>query len=184
MYRIITLFQNLLRATRGKGARMLLLALAVLAVGGCTTTKFPIDITAITVEPKPIIGEVATVRFEFISTENEPDTHLEIDLQEGVKLVSGSLTWQGSLAANQVQSHEINICTQYEGTWRVRGSVWSVLGPDNSYTDVNGVFLEVSENAARVLSAEEYETDFKGKPGEVGSSWMTPLPELATPVCP
>ncbi len=183
MNRIVTLFQNLLRAARGKGAWVLPLALTSLLLSGCPPT-LPIEITKVTVKPAPLIGEVVTVRFEFMSTEDEPDTHLEIDLQEGVKLVSGSLTWQGSLTANQVQSHEIDICTQYEGTWRVRGSVWSVLGPDNSYTDVNGVFLEVSENAARVLSAEEYETDFKGKPGEVGSSRMTPLPELATPVCP
>ncbi len=35
MYRIITLFQNLLRAARGKGARTLLLALAVLLLTGC-----------------------------------------------------------------------------------------------------------------------------------------------------
>ena len=160
-----------------------LLGLAFFFLSACTPATFPIGITKITVEPEPLIGEVATVHFEFMSTEDEPDTTLEIVLQDGIKLVSGNLIWQGSLTANQIQAHEISICTQFEGTWRVRAFVWSEHETGGSYSDSDSVFLEVSENAARVIPSNEYEYRVKGNPGE-GLTINTPLPELPIPVCP
>ncbi len=44
--------------------------------------------------------------------------------------------------------------------------------------------IEDARERGELSVDEEYEIDFKGKPGEVGSTRMTPLPELATPVCP
>jgi hypothetical protein len=153
--------------------------LALFLLSACTPATFPIEITKITVEPKPLIGEVATVRFEFMSTENEPNTTLQIYLQDGVKLVSGNLLWQGSLNSNQVQAHEVSICTQFEGTWEVSAIVWSELATGGSYSDMDGVFLEVSENTAHILTASEYSHVVKGLPDP-----LTPLPELTSPVCP
>ena len=160
-----------------------LLGLALFLLSACIPGTFPIEITEITVEPEPLIGEVATVHFEFMSTEDEPDTTLQIYLQDGVKLVSGNLIWQGALTANQVQSHEVSICTQFEGTWRIKAIVWSEHTTGGSYSDSEGVFLEVSENAAHVVSANDYEPKSVSPPPE-GSSRMTPLPELTSPVCP
>jgi hypothetical protein len=157
--------------------------LAITVLSGCTPPTFPLEITAITVDPEPLIGETVTVRFEFMSTEDEPDTTLEVVLQDGIKLVNGSLLWQGSLTANQKESHEISICTQFEGTWRIEGFVWSKQANGGSYQDAEMVVLEVSENAARVIPSSQYEYRVKGEPGE-GLTINTPLPELLTPICP
>jgi hypothetical protein len=157
--------------------------LALFLLSACTPATFPIEITKITVEPKPLIGEVATVRFEFMSTENEPNTTLQIYLQDGVKLVSGNLLWQGSLNSNQVQAHEVSICTQFEGTWEVSAIVWSELATGGSYSDMDGVFLEVLSDVAHVISSNDYEPKSVPLPPE-GSSRITPLPELTSPVCP
>lgn len=161
----------------------ILLGLALFLLSGCIPATVPIQITEITVEPEPLIGEVATVHFEFMSTEDAPDTTLEIVLQDGIKLVSGNLIWQGSLTANQTESHEISICTQFEGTWRIEGWIWSDHPTGGSYQDGDGIFLEVSENAARVIPSSQYEPKSVPPPPE-GSSRMTPLPELTSPICP
>lgn len=154
------------------------LFLLLFCLTACPAT-LPIEITNITVKPAPLIGQVANVRFEFMSTEDEPDTTLEIVLQDGVKLVSGDLIWQGSLTANQIESHEISICTQFEGVWRIQGVLWSDLATGGSYEVAESVFLEVSDNTARVLNAYEYSDVAKGLPDP-----LTPLPELTSPICP
>jgi hypothetical protein len=38
-----------------------------------------------------------TLRVEVMSTHDEPDTTIAVQLPEGVKLVEGNLLWQGSL---------------------------------------------------------------------------------------
>jgi hypothetical protein len=113
---------------------------------------------------------------EFTSRYDEPDTTLTIVLDDAIKLVSGELVWQGSVTANQKQTHEISVCPQFSGTWRIRAFVSSQKGPDDVYGDVESVFLEVTEDAARVISAYDYEPTFVPR--------NTPLPELEAPICP
>ncbi len=158
MYRIITLFQNLLRAVRGKGARALLLALAMLAVGGCTTTRGPLIIRDVSVKPEPLIGQTATLHVEFISRRDEPEATIGIGLTPGVKLMEGELLWEGPLKANQPQSHEIEICVLYEGHWLVWLTANSDGAKDTGPGNVDGEILHITTTAdsAQVARSKDY----------------------------
>jgi hypothetical protein len=119
-----------------------------------------------------------------MSPDDEPETTLEIFLPEGVKLVEGNLTWKGALTANQPQTHEISICTLYEGNWwiKMRARSWQAEN-DLKYTGEGGVILEVTQTVARVFTSENYTyTQPPETPGprilatSLPESWVSPCP--------
>ncbi len=156
------------------------LCLAWLVLSACTPPGFPLKLTEISVSPKPVIGQVATLHVEVMSTEDEPDTTILIDLPEGVKLVAGDLTWKGSLVANQPQVHEVSICVLYEGDWRLRIETHSRLSENSSYQDAEFLHIQSTTESARVIPGSDYR--ITQPPG--GFSVPTPLPATPPTVCP
>jgi hypothetical protein len=109
--------------------------LLALLLGACTQSQAPLRIKDISVMPDPVIGQTATLTVEFVSTNDELDVSFWIELPPGVKHMGGELTWEGSLTANQPQSHEISICVLYEGDWALDIGVWSQLSETSGYQD-------------------------------------------------
>ncbi|HNB52008.1 MAG TPA: hypothetical protein PK530_08705 [Anaerolineales bacterium] len=144
----------------------------------------PLEITEATVSPDPLIGQVAILHIEFVSQDDEPETTLEIFLPEGIKLVKGDLTWKGSLTATQPQTHEISICTLYEGLWwiKMRARPWEAEN-DFKYTKEAGLILEVTQTNADVTTTENfYYTQPPDTPGPrilstaLPVDWVSPCP--------
>ena len=59
----------------------------LLVLSACTQTEFPIRLTNITVTPDPVVGQVVTLHVEAVSTKDELDATILVDLPDGVKLV-------------------------------------------------------------------------------------------------
>jgi hypothetical protein len=152
---------------------------AILVLSACTPPSFPIEITVITVSPDPIIGQVATLHVEVMSTEDEPDTTILIELPEGVKLMDGDLMWHGSLTANEVQAHEVSICVLYEGDWELWIEAHSQLSENSSYEDAETLHLQSTTESARVILGSNYH--LTQPPG--GFNMPTPLSVTGSPEC-
>lgn len=118
--------------------------------------QFPLQITRVTVGPEPKVGQPATLRVEFSSYENEADVRLIIQLPPGIKQMGGSLEWQGSLVANQLQTHEVPICVLYEGDWEIYVGAGSQKSAGSSYGDSKFYYIRSTASSAQVIPGDEY----------------------------
>lgn len=143
------------------------------------SVQFPLQITGVTVTPEPKVGQPATLRVEFSSYENEADVRLIVQLSAGIKQMGGSLEWQGSLVANQSQSHEVPICVLYEGDWEIYIAARSQKSADSSYGDSKSFFIRSTDSSAQVIPGNEYRV--VQPPG--GFIESTPLPLPPTDIC-
>ena len=158
----------------------LLLAIAGPLLGGCMASTAPLQITNISVTPDPIIGQIATLRVEVISKYDEPNAAIIIDLPPGIKLMGGNPLWEGSLKANQPQTHEISICVLYEGNWRLDIETYSILSETSSYEDSEVLHIITSGDTAKAVYGKDYH--FTQPPGGLPLS-STPLPPPPTDIC-
>lgn len=122
----------------------------------------PLHITSIKIFPEPIVGEIATMEVEVISTEDETDVKFTVDTLESVgnkiHLVSGDANWQGSLAADQPKIFQVKICVTEEGSWPVRIFV-SLLLPDkdnNLWYDFEIIQLESTLDLVKLIPSSKY----------------------------
>ena len=129
----------------------------IILLTACAQSRPPLEITEATVSSDPFIGQVATLHIEFMAPTDEPLATLEIFLPEGVKLVKGDLTWKGSLTANQPQTHDIAICTQFQGNYwiRMRARSWEAED-DFKYTGEEIVVLDVTQTNVQVVTSKNY----------------------------
>jgi len=159
-----------------------LFGVLLLLLSACNTSSGPLRITDISVHPDPVIGQTATLHVEVMSTKDEPDITIWIELPPGVKLMSGNLMWEGSLSANQPQSHEVDICVLYEGDWRLDIGAYSILSTTSSYEDSEVLHIINSGDGVRVAYGADYH--FTQPPGGMPLSY-TPLPETPPKdICP
>jgi hypothetical protein len=121
-----------------------LLTLITCLSSACTPSSFPLELTQITVTPDPIVGQIVILHIEVMSTRDEKDAIIRVTLPEEVKLVEGELIWEGQLLANQPQVHELSICVEQEGNWRVWISTASRLAENSSYGDSEIIHLKSS----------------------------------------
>lgn len=157
-----------------------LLACVIIALGACSPPSFPLEITEISVLPEPILGQVATLHIAVMSTKDEPDATILVDLPEGVKLVEGELVWKGSLTANQVQTHEVSICVLYEGDWRLWIETYSRISDTSTYEDAETLHIISLNESAQAILGSDY--TLAQPPG--GFQVPTPLPEIPPTICP
>ncbi|NUM44313.1 MAG: hypothetical protein HUU38_06360 [Anaerolineales bacterium] len=152
-------------------------------LGACNTTQGPLKITDISVNPDPVIGKTATLHVDIMSSYDEPSTTLLIGLPPGVKLMKGDLTWEGSLTANQPQSHEIAICVLYEGDWPVSmtASSLGVEGERPGNFAIEILHIITTTDSVRVVLGKDYR--IVQPPGGM-EAFPTPLPETPpTDIC-
>jgi hypothetical protein len=131
------------------------LALILLLSSACAP-QAPLQITDISVTPDPLIGQTATLHIEVMSKFDEPEAAIIVDLPPGVKLMGGDLLWEGSLTANQPQSHEISLCVIYEGDWRLNIETYSIQAENSSYSDSETLHLITTRDTVRVVPGGAY----------------------------
>lgn len=151
-------------------------------LSACSPPKFPLRIVDASISPDPVIGQTATLHVEVMSTKDEPDTTIQIDLPPGIKLMTGELLWEGSLTANQSQSHEIAICVLYEGDWRLNIETYSLIPPNSGYEDSETLHLITTADTVRIVPGGAYR--ITQPPGGM-VAFPTPLPETPpADICP
>ena len=138
------------------GIRIQTLFLVLFVLAACTPATAPLQITNISVTPDPVIGQTVTLRVEVMSRYDEPDAAIIIDLPPGVKLMDGELLWQGSLKANQPQTHEIAICVLYEGDWRLWIAAQSQVAENSFYGETETLHLITTGDTVRVVPGGAY----------------------------
>jgi hypothetical protein len=144
---------------------ILLLLLFFLAACAADPSRTLLKFTEVTISPDPLIGQVATLHLEFISDYDQPLTTVDIYLPEGIKLVKGDLNWKGSLTANQPQTHDISICTEFQGNYKIgiTGRLW--IAEDHArFTEPRFVFLDVTQTNVQV------------DPTALPQDWVSPCP--------
>ncbi len=154
-------------------AGVLILAL----LNACSSPGFPLKLTRVSVLPEPVVGRVVTLTVEAMSTRDEPDAAILVDLPKGVKLVAGDLAWHGSLIANHPQAHELTICVLYAGDWRLWIETYSRLSPNSTYQDAETLYISSTAEAAKIVPGSEYKIP-------PPNSTLTSLPQTPPAVCP
>ncbi|MCI0527675.1 MAG: hypothetical protein L0Y56_09555, partial [Nitrospira sp.] len=158
------------------------LAMLLFFLSACSTSRPPLRVTDISVTPEPLIGQVATLHIEVTSPNDEADVRLYINLPPGVQLVSGDLTWQGPLTANQPQAHEVSICTLYEGELHIGAYVSSHETEEDLRYPQDGdiLTLNVTKDSVQILSSNEYTSSNPSgvyyPPTPLPQDWASPCP--------
>jgi hypothetical protein len=151
----------------------------LLWLSACTPPRFPIELTALSISPEPIVGRVATLHVEAKSDRNEPDARIEITLPAEINLVKGSLTWKGALIANRPQAYELSICVLREGEWKIFIGAISQLSRSSSYTDLEILNIRSTARSAEVIPGSKYRSPL----WLPGFQTPTPVPVTVSPEC-
>ena len=131
-----------------------------LVLNACTSARTPLQITSVTVFPKPIVGQIVTLEIEIMSTNDEADVKFTVDTRENlgnkVHLISGDTVWLGSLVANQPQKLQVKVCVVEEGSWPVQLFVVSYLPENNAWDDLEIIQLESSLDSGKLIQSKDY----------------------------
>lgn len=157
-------------------------SLMVMMLISCTPKRAPLRIKHISVYPEPVVGKNVTLSIEIVSSNDEPETTFSVIVPEGVKVMGGETTWQGSLFAKQVQSFDIPICVLYEGEWRILVQAYSRLAVDSTYGDYESLFLQSTYRTGKTILERDYRITMP--PGGFQAATVTPLPPPDPAVCP
>jgi hypothetical protein len=132
------------------------MALLLWGLAACTPARFPLEITALSVSPEPVVGQVVTVRVEIESTSDEDDVTVLIQIPKAVRLMDGTPTWHGSLRAGEPQVHLLSVCVLIEGDWRIDVTVSSRFPDGDTYGDYNTLHLISSADSGLGVPGHEY----------------------------
>jgi len=91
----------------------------------------------------PKLNEIAELTCIVGSLWDLPNTTVEITLPEGATLISGDLTWQGDLKADNPVSLSATIRFTETGNWAIKTVAKSIIDEDNSCSDIAYIRLNV-----------------------------------------
>lgn len=149
------------------------LPMAILyTLSACTPGRFPMRISRISVSPDPIVGQVAELTVELVSSMDEPNVTLTILLPDGIKRTSGDLEQELALVADTPAKRTIDICVLYQGDWRVIVNAQSFLVDGNTYSALETLRIHSETETARVVTGDSFR--MTQPPG--GFAEPTPLP--------
>lgn len=113
-------------------------------------TRLPLEITKATISPKPIVGQVVTLQVQLVSTNNESNVEVTLNLPDEVEIISEDKKWTGSLLANKTQSLNFDLRVAAEGEWPISVNVTSILSETSSYGDSKILYVISSPTKASV----------------------------------
>lgn len=157
----------------------------VLLLSACMPATQPLNITNVTVSPKPKVGQIVTLTIELTASESEgdhPDVRATVDTLEAygnkVHLVGGEANWQGPLTANQPQTFQVSICVVEEGSWPIEIFAVSYLPGDQLWDDFERIHLESTLETGTLIRGGDYtfsQEEYARRP--------TPRPVTVSPEC-
>ncbi|MCJ7702363.1 MAG: hypothetical protein MUO62_12330, partial [Anaerolineales bacterium] len=100
----------------------------------------------------PNIRGVSTLEVTILSLVDAPNTSVEINLPAGIELISGGISWQGDLAANQPVTLALEVLTSQPGDWTISALASSQISA--GYTLVQAAHLTLSVQPEGVVIQE------------------------------
>jgi hypothetical protein len=109
------------------------------------STNSPI-IVSLKVSERPRLHEIITIRLKIHSAFDAKNTTAAIVLPEGIMKVDGSLEWQGDLEREKPIELLARIKFLQSGKFSISGFAKHVIDEENSWGDVDYVYLNVIED--------------------------------------
>jgi len=154
----------------------------VLLVSACWSPSKPLQITNVTVSPKPKVGQIVTLEIELTADDDQPDVRVTVDTLEShgnkVHLVGGEANWQGALSAKQPQTFQVSVCVVEEGSWPVEITAVSYLPDNQGWDDAEKIQLESTLETGTLIRGHDYtfsQEEYARRP--------TPRPVTVSPEC-
>ncbi len=115
--------------------------------------------TKLSIQAPAGLGQPATLTCQVSSTQDAPGATAQIELPDNVALRSGSLTWQGDLAANQPVEVAVTVVFTAPGDTTIQCRALRMLDAKNSWGDLTALYLsasasEIKEGFAPIPLAE------------------------------
>jgi hypothetical protein len=120
------------------------------------SSRFPLEISGLTVDPQPAVGRVVELTVEIRSSQEEADVTILIQLPQQVELTDGDLIWRGSLPANVPSTHSVRLRVLAEGDWRIDVTAFSRFSDGDSYADYETLHLVSQARTGQALTADVY----------------------------
>jgi hypothetical protein len=120
------------------------------------SSRFPLEISGLTVDPQPAVGRVVELTVEIRSSQEEADVTVLIQLPQQVELTDGDLIWRGSLRAHVPCTHSVRLRVLTEGDWRIDVNAISRFPAGDSYGDYETLHLVSQARTGEALTADVY----------------------------
>ena len=127
-------------------ATLLLLSVALGTVTACeyalSNVETPINVS-LSMPAIPTLNENTEVTCTVSSVSDAPNTTARIILPDEVRLVSGDLTWQGDLKADESLSFSATVRFEESGNYAIEAVARRVIDEENSWGDIDVLYLNV-----------------------------------------
>ncbi len=167
---IVTLFVLLSGKTGTSASENNILAQpAENAAGILSESATPLQAT-LSIAEYPPLGQPTTLTCEISSSLDAAGTSAQIELPDNVRLLEGSLDWQGDLMANAPVKLTATIVFDTEGETAVFCRVLRVIDEQNRWGDLAALYLTIGQTKSQVgfLTAPPQERDVLGEMAEAG----------------
>jgi len=139
-----------------------------LILSACERPHAPLYIRNMSINPTPSIGRITNLYVEaYNDYEDLEDVRLNIDLPEGIYLVSGEIEARFPLKKGEARVHSIEICSIEEGDHKILASVAGDLKESGSIGDMDGI---------HIINRWPFTELIKSKNYTYYESWITPPP--------
>jgi hypothetical protein len=128
------------------------------------TTGIPVGIK-MSIDRAPLVSESATIHWSASSEWDMPLVHAFLELPEGVQVVSGTASWQGSLSAGGHQELAATVQVMSPGVWDIRAVVRTEPEGGDSWSNVAHLYLTAGLTESKI-----------GLPSDDGKAGTEPVP--------
>lgn len=151
-----------------------------LILTSCRIPEF--QIKNVTVYPEPVVGQVVDLHVEITSMREKDLVKLKLEVPPTIHVVSGDTTWQGAMAANQIQSLDVSLCVIQEGSFpmTVYMSSWSSGGiGTGGNSEIIGIHSTI--NSGELI--RETKEMIRYSQTDEATKYSTPLAITISPEC-
>lgn len=151
------------------------LCLALILLAACRSQMKTIRIEA-EVSPEPIVGEIATLHIDALSSQCSGDGLLSITPFNNINIIEGELEWRGNVKAGEPFVHELTFCITQPGNT----GFYIQAGVGGKGIGQNQLHILSTADSAEVIASSEYRVR---QPPQGSTPTPTPEPVPVSPEC-
>jgi len=103
----------------------------------------------------PLLNQPTELTFSITPTADAPNTSINIQLPEGIQLVSGNLSWEGNIEQGKTINNIVTVKVIKIGDWSIDGSVESILPGNNIVHSNFSVYISTSKDISITATPTE-----------------------------
>jgi len=120
------------------------------------TTRTPITVK-LEISKAPKLNEDVLVKCIVTSILDAPKTVIKIELPEAAIKLSGDLNWEGDLIQGVPVELSIKVRFIEEGNWTIRATAIHMVDEQNSWGDVDSIYLNVTKESGEFGFSDSYQ---------------------------